>query len=213
MTIARPTSPRLVVRLLLIGAALLLAGLGTVTAVAPANAAPLRPVASLDPARYLGQWWQLATVPSFYGVRCARDTNATYTKINDTTIGVNNRCTSFTGMSDGIKGQAKIVDPVTKAQLVVSFPGIPFAVNPGNTPNYIVSYVEDGDSPTAPYQYAIVGDPTRSSGFLLSRDKVVPTSELRRLRTKIESVGFNPCTFLISPTTGGRSDYSPLCLV
>ena len=77
----------------------------------------------------------------------------------------------------------------------------------------IVAYLEDGPDPAGPYRYAVVGDPSRGSGFLLSRDKVVPNSELRRLTKEIEKVGYNPCTFLVSPTTGGRSDYSPLCTV
>ncbi len=84
---------------------------------------------------------------------------------------------------------------------------------PNGAPNYIVAHLEDGGNPDGPYKYSIVGDPTRASGFLLSRDKVVSNSELRRLTKEIEKVGFNPCTFLVSPTTGGRSDYSPLCTI
>ncbi|GAB93580.1 lipocalin family protein [Gordonia rhizosphera] len=192
----------------------LAAALATLVATAaPASAAPLAPVPKLDVDRYLGTWWQLATVPSFFGVRCAKDTNATYTRIDDRTIGVDNRCTSPTGQLDGIKGKAIVLDPVTNAQLAVKFPFVPNTLDSGDTPNYIVAWLQDGDSPTAPYRYAIVGDPTRFSGFLLSRDKTVSNAELRRLRGKVESVGYNSCTFLISPTTGGRSDYSPLCTV
>lgn len=190
-----------------------LTGLGLLAGTSAANAAPLKPVPSLDVQRYLGTWWQLATVPSFFGIRCARDTNATYTLINKTTIGVNNKCTSPFGQIDGVKGKATVVDTTTNAQLSVRFPFTPNSIDPGGRPNYIVAWLQEGRTPTAPYRYAIVGDPTRSSGFLLSRDKVVPTSELRRLRGEIERVGYNSCTFLISPTTGGRSDYSPLCTV
>ncbi|MFW0793595.1 lipocalin family protein [Gordonia sp. CPCC 205515] len=197
--------------------AALVAGLiaiGTLfTVSAPASAAPLQPVAKLDPQRYLGQWWQLATVPSFYGVRCAKDTNATYTLINKTTVGVNNRCTSFTGQPDGVTGKAYVLDTKTNAQLNVQIDGVPKFPGMDRVPNYIVAWTEDGKDPKGPYEYAIVGDPTRTSGFLLSRKKVVSNAELHRLRTKVESVGFNSCTFLISPTTGGRTDYSPLCTV
>ncbi|GAC67647.1 lipocalin family protein [Gordonia soli] len=186
---------------------------GLFATAAPASAAPLQPVAKLDVQRYLGQWWQLATVPSFFGIRCAKDTNATYTLIDAKTVGVDNKCTSPTGMIDGVKGRAKVVDPKTNAQLAVRFPGVPNSIDLGDAPNYIVSWVQDGATPDAPYRYAIVGDPTRTSGFLLSRDKVIPNSELRKLRTQIEKVGYNSCTFLVSPTTGGRSDYSPLCTI
>ncbi|GAB2661956.1 lipocalin family protein [Gordonia jinhuaensis] len=194
-------------------AAVLSLVVGTGPAAAAGSSLPdqLKPVAHLDVDRYLGTWWQLATVPSFYGIRCAKDTNATYTLINPTTVGVDNKCTSFTGEPDGIKGQAEVVDTKTNAQLAVTFPGVPNTINAGKFPNYIVAWVADGTTPDDPYQYAIVGDPYRLSGFLLSRQKVVPTSEYLKLRTQIEKLGFNSCTFLISPITGSRSDYSPLC--
>lgn len=203
--------PRRMTRFSIVAIAFLMAIGGFLFSPATASAAPLQPVPKLDVQRYLGTWWQLATIPSFYGVRCARDTNATYTLIDKTTIGVDNRCISFTGQPDGIVGKAVVLDTKTNAQLAVSFPGIPFTLNSGNNPNYVVAWVEDGKDPKGPYEYAIVGDPTRLSGFLLSRKKSVSETELHRLRGKIESVGFNSCTFLISPITGWRSDYSPLC--
>jgi apolipoprotein D and lipocalin family protein len=184
-----------------------------IVAPATADAAPLKPVPKLDVQRYLGTWWQQATIPSFFGIRCAKDTNATYGIIDATTISVDNKCTSFTGQPDGIKGKATVVDPVSNAQLIVTFPGVPNTIDPGKTPNYIVSWVADGATPDAPYEYAVVGDPSRLSGFVLSRKKVLTTAELRMLKDATEKVGFNSCTFLISPTTGGRSDYSPLCTV
>lgn len=188
--------------------------LGTLLTVAsPASAAPLQPVAKLDTQRYLGTWWQLATVPTFYGVRCAKDTTATYTLINPTTVGVNNKCTSFAGQPDGATGKATVLDPKTNAQLNVKIDGTPNLPGQERIPNYIVAWTENGKDPKAPYEYAIVGDPNRLSGYLLSRKKVVSNAELHRLRGKVESVGFNSCTLLISPTTGGRSDYSPLCTV
>ncbi|MGC5256965.1 lipocalin family protein [Gordonia sp. DT218] len=182
-------------------------------ATAPASAAPLQPIPKLDAERYLGSWWQLAAVPAFFNLNCAKDTKATYTPINAKTIGVENTCTTFTGQTNRVQGRATVVDPVTKAQLSVTFPQVPVSINPGNAPNYIVAWIADGKTPTDPYRFAVVGDPTRTSGFLLSRDKVVPTSTLRMLRGEIEKVGFNSCTFLVSPTTGGRTDHSPLCTV
>ncbi|SDU68586.1 lipocalin family protein [Gordonia westfalica] len=191
----------------------IVASIGFTVGAAPAQAAPLAPVEKLDVDRYLGKWWQLATVPSFWGVTCARDTSAFYTRIDAKTIGVDNQCTGPTGMKGGVIGQATVVDTKSNAQLSVRFPQTPASINPNGAPNYIVAHLEDGGNPDGPYKYSIVGDPTRASGFLLSRDKVVSNSELRRLTKEIEKVGFNPCTFLVSPTTGGRSDYSPLCTI
>ncbi|MYR07913.1 lipocalin [Gordonia sp. SID5947] len=208
MRITRTTRPLLT---LLATAALALGALFATSA--SASAAPLQPIPKLDTQRYLGSWWQLAAVPAFFNVNCAKDTQATYTPIDAKTIGVENTCTTFTGQSNRVQGRATVVDPVTKAQLSVKFPQVPVSFDPGNAPNYIVAWVADGKNPTDPYRFAVVGDPTRTSGFLLSRDKVVPTSTLRMLRGEIEKVGFNSCTFLVSPTTGGRTDHSPLCTV
>lgn len=202
-------------RILAALAAALFVVTGLVATTAPARAdTSLQPVKNLDVARYLGTWWQQATIPSFYGIRCAKDTNATYGLINATTISVDNRCTSFTGQPDGIKGKATVVDPEkSNAALAVSFPGVPNTINSGNFPNYVIAWVADGKDPKGPYEYAIVGDPFRVSGFVLSRKQVLTTEDLRMLKTQTEKLGFNSCTFLISPTTGGRSDYSPLCTV
>ena len=196
---------------LLATAALAVAAL--VASTGPATAAPLQPIPKLDTERYLGSWWQLAAIPAFFNLNCAKDTKATYTLIDATTIGVENTCTTFTGQTNGVKGQAKVVDPVPKAQLSVSFPQVPVSIDPNNAPNYIVTWIADGATPDDPYQFALVGDPTRFSGFVLSRDKVVTTETLRMLRGQVEKAGFNSCTFLVSPTTGGRTDYSPLCTV
>lgn len=203
---------RRTVRRLLLPLVLLAAVVATVATPATADAAPLRPIAKLDVDRYLGQWWQLATIPAPYSINCARDTNANYSLINPTTIRVDNRCTTFTGQRNRIIGQAKVIDTVSKAQLLVTFPSVPEVLQ-NKTPNYIVSWVADGPTPTSPYQFAIVGDPTRLSGFVLSRKKVVTTAELRMLKDKAASVGYNTCTLLVTPTTGGRTDYSPLCTV
>lgn len=204
------------VRILVVLATALLAAMTALLSIpAPARAdTTLQPVKNLDVERYLGTWWQQATIPAFYGIRCAKDTNATYTLINSTTVGVDNKCTSFTGQPDGIKGKATVVDPKkSNAALAVSFPGIPNTINTGSFPNYVIAWVADGKDPKGPYEYAIVGDPYRLSGFVLSREKVVSNEKLHMLRLKTESLGFNSCTFLISPITGGRSDYSPLCTV
>ncbi|MFT3899371.1 MAG: lipocalin family protein [Gordonia sp. (in: high G+C Gram-positive bacteria)] len=183
--------------------------------VSAASAAPgtLQPVRSLDVPRYLGAWWQQAAIPGFYSLRCARDTVARYGLIDPMTVSVNNRCISPTGQRDGIVGKAKVVDPKTKAQLAVSFPGVPYTFDTKDRPNYVIAWVANGDRPGDPYKYAIVGDPDRLSGFILARSRVISTRTLLMLRAQTERLGFNSCLFVISPTTGGRSDYTPLCLV
>ena len=48
-------------------------------------------VAQLEPERYLGLWYEIATVPAGQQARCT-GTTATYSSIDATTIGVRNQC-------------------------------------------------------------------------------------------------------------------------
>ena len=168
---------------------------------------PLAPIASLDVTRYMGTWNQIAAVPQPFNLECARDTQATYTLLDPANVKVENRCTTWTGGTSGITGNARVNDPVTNAQLHVSFPNVPTQGSPDGPTNYIVTYIADD------YSWALVGDPFRISGFVLSREPVVTDSEWRNIRFVVESRGYNSCVLLTSPTTAANNDIRPLCTV
>ncbi|RVW07330.1 lipocalin [Prescottella agglutinans] len=168
---------------------------------------PLPPVPSLDVARYAGTWHQLAAVPQPFNLNCARDTRATYAVLDASNISVDNTCTTWTGAADGITGNARVNDPTTNAQLHVSFPSAPMQDSPDGPTNYVVTYIADD------YSWALVGDPARISGFVLSRTPAVTADRWREIRGVVEARGYNACLLLTSPTTGGRSDIAPLCTV
>ncbi|MFC4127162.1 lipocalin family protein [Nocardia rhizosphaerae] len=170
---------------------------------ATANAAPPAPVSSLDVDRYLGVWHQLAAVPAPFSLACAGDTTATYTRQDDGTVGVYNRCRTWSGGTDEIRGTATVTDPVTRAQLRVSFPGVPG--QGGDAPNYIVTALGPD------YSWAHVTDPSRLSGFVLSRTPSLDAATWADIDAAIVAAGQQPCLFLTTPTTGGRSDLTPLC--
>lgn len=168
---------------------------------------PLAPVPSLDVARYAGTWYQLAAVPQPFNLDCARDTRAMYGVVDASNVSVNNTCTTWSGGAHGIVGNARVNDPVTNAQLHVSFPSVPFQNSPDGPTNYVVAYLADD------YSLAFVGDPARVSGFVLSRTPAASAEGWRQIRGIVESRGYNSCLVLTSPTTGGRSDIVPLCTV
>ncbi|MBM4525738.1 lipocalin family protein [Prescottella equi] len=168
---------------------------------------PLAPIPSLDVARYAGTWYQLAAVPQPFNLDCARDTRATYGVLDASNVSVNNTCTTWSGGTNGIVGNARVNDPVTNAQLHVSFPSVPFQNSPDGPTNYVVTYLADD------YSWAFVGDPLRVSGFVLSRTPAVSAEGWQQIRSVVESRGYNSCLVLTSPTTGGRSDIAPLCTV
>lgn len=168
---------------------------------------PLAPVPSLDVERYLGTWNQVAAVPQPFNLECARDTQANYQLIDPLNIRVENTCTTWTGEQNRIVGNARVNDTVTDAQLHVSFPGVPTQDNPEGPTNYIVAYIADD------YSWALVGDPLRTSGFVLSRSPEVSTEQFREIRAVVESKGYNSNFILTSPTPGGATDIRPLSTV
>lgn len=105
-------------------------------------------VASLDPARYLGLWYEIATTPSFIQADC-HATTAEYGVVDEDTVSVYNRC--HLGSPDGelseIEGTADFVDE-GYARLLVDF-GFGFAA-----PYNVVEL--DGAEGDAPYRYAAV---------------------------------------------------------
>ncbi|MDL9935967.1 lipocalin family protein [Gordonia sp. ABSL1-1] len=170
-----------------------------------ANAAPPRAIAKLDVDRYVGQWHQLAAYPQPFNLACARDTTANYRKAADGSVVVRNSCTTWTGGRNVIVGRAVVNDPVSNAQLRVSFPGVPFGDQQRGPTNYIVTALGDD------YSWSLVTDPNRTSGFVLSRTAVLSTAQWSAVRAAITRAGLAECLFLTSPTRGGLQVTAPLC--
>ncbi|MEU4708128.1 lipocalin family protein [Nocardia salmonicida] len=177
----------------------------SVAGTATAAAEPPAPVPSLELDRYLGEWRQLAAVPQPFNLNCARDTTATYTLDPAGDVGVFNRCRTWTGGVDEIRGTATVNDPVTNAQLHVSFPGVPGQDGRQGDTNYIVTALGPD------YSWALVTSPSRLSGFVLSRTPALDDATWQQIDEAIRIAGQDPCIYLTSPTTGGREGVAPLC--
>ena len=170
-----------------------------------AAAQPPQPIESLDLNRYLGTWHQLAAIPQPFNLVCARDTTATYGLVDAGTVSVFNRCTTWINTPNEIRGTAKVTDPATNAQLRVNFPNSLSPDSPDGPPNYVVTAIGDD------YEWALVTNPQRTSGFVLSRTPALSASQWSDVEDAIAAAGYNGCVFLTSPTTGGREDITPLC--
>jgi apolipoprotein D and lipocalin family protein len=191
-----------------------LAAAGAAIAAAPtAHAQPvLQPIPRLDVARYMGTWNQVAAIPQPFNLECARDTQANYQLLDERNVRVQNSCQTWSGGRNEIVGNARVNDTATSAQLHVSFPDVPFGDSldgdslDGPT-NYVVTYIADD------YSWALVGDPMRRSGFVLSRSPEVAPQRWDQIQDVVQSRGYQPCLFLTSPTPGGATDIRPLCAV
>lgn len=156
---------------------------------------------TVDLGRFAGTWYQVAALPQPYSLQCAHDTTAEYGVLDDSTISVRNSCSTLLGGRSGIEGTATVR---SGASLRVNFPGVPFQ-NPDGPVNYRVTHLAED------YSLAVVGDPNRLSGFVLSRTPHLSPAEWSRVRGVVESRGWNSCLFLTVPMEGGRRDVAPLC--
>jgi apolipoprotein D and lipocalin family protein len=122
-------------------------------AAAPATAAEVRAVPSLDLNRYLGTWYEVARYPVFFQRGCTRS-KAIYAQTRPDRISVTNTCIR-NGKLSSITGDATIKAP---GKLKVSFSKfIPLRAD------YWVLYVDKS------YTTAVVGGPGRRTGWILSR--------------------------------------------
>jgi apolipoprotein D and lipocalin family protein len=123
----------------------------------PARTPPLEVVPAVDLQRYLGTWYEIATIPQRFQKGCVGVT-AEYSLRTNGDIQVVNTCIKETldGEVRQARGKARVVDRTTNAKLKVSF-FWPFWG----------AYWIIGLDPE--YQWAIVGHPNRNYLWILSR--------------------------------------------
>lgn len=155
----------------------------------------------VDLERYAGKWYQVAALPQPYTLQCAHDTTAEYEVLDEQTISVRNSCGTLVGPDSVIEGTATVR---SDASLRVNFGGVPFQ-DPNGPTNYRVTHLADD------YSLAVVGDPDRLSGFVLSRTPNLSPEQWSQVRGIVESRGWWSCAFLTVPMAGGRGDVAPLC--
>ncbi|WP_428951098.1 lipocalin family protein [Streptomyces sp. cg35] len=162
------------------------------------------PVASVDVARYTGKWYQVAAVPAPYEAQCLKNSTARYALTEAGTVSVKNSCTSYFGLTSSVKGDAKPLD-TSGARLNVSFLGLNGRYAHGQDANYIVVGLDTH------YQWAVVTDSKRRSGFVLSRTPRLGAEQTHAAQTALRGAGVDPCTVAYTPQDGGNTTTSPFC--
>lgn len=190
-------------------AALLCSSIAAAGVCAAPASAEVRPVPSLDVTRYLGEWRQIASLPQWFEALCVSDTVANYSRNDDGTVRVSNRCVGPGGANIATRGRARVLDTTTNAQLQVTFvQGFGGGWSyPGNRPNYIVAGLG------ADYSWAVVGDPDRTSAFVLSRGPSLNAAQLETVRGVLKANGFDPCKLRTTRQRGGLQKVVSLCAV
>lgn len=150
-----------------------------------ANLAPMPVVASVDVARYLGTWHQVAWIPNSFQGDCASDTKATYT-LDGKDLRVQNQCKDVNGKTTEAIGIAKIVEGSNNAKLRVSF----FRPFYGNY--WVLALDPD-------YKWVLVGEPKRTFGWVLARDNKLDPATLNQILDRAVVLGYDRAAFQLSP--------------
>ncbi|KAF3338569.1 temperature-induced lipocalin-1 [Carex littledalei] len=143
-------------------------------------------VKDLDLTKYMGRWYEIASVPNFFQPKDGRNTRATYSLNSDGTIvNVLNETWSG-GKRDYIEGTAYKADPNSnEAKFKVKFYVPPFLPIIPVVGNYWVLYLEEN------YQYVLVGEPSRTNLWILCRQTQLDDEIYNQLLEKAKEEGYD----------------------
>ena len=144
-----------------------------------AESEPLDVVRFVDIQRYLGTWYEIATIPHRFQKGCVGVT-ANYSLRDDGDVEVVNVCREETldGKERSVRGKAWIVDKTTNAKLKVRF------FWPFSGSYWIIELDSD-------YQWAVVGHPNRNYLWILSRTPQMSGALYDELLERIAAKGYD----------------------
>ncbi|HSQ79148.1 MAG TPA: lipocalin family protein [Candidatus Bathyarchaeia archaeon] len=159
---------------------------GVAAASVLAAAKPLEVVPQVDLPRYLGTWYEIATIPQRFQRGCVGVT-AHYSLRPDGAIDVVNVCRKdrLDAPPRSVRGKAWVVDKTTNAKLKVRF-FWPF------TGDYWIIELDPD------YQWAVVGHPGRTYYWILSRTPQMEPALYEELIRRAAAKGYD--TSLIKKT-------------
>jgi apolipoprotein D and lipocalin family protein len=149
------------------------------------------PVAALDLERYQGLWYEIARVPAWFQSRCEGQTTAQYQRRDDGRITVVNRCIQRNGKVDQARGIARVVDRSTNSRLQVSFVSV-LGWRPFWGDYWVLALDPD-------YRWAVIGDPRRRYGWILSRSPQMDAATLNLCFQALERNGYKRTSFVLTP--------------
>lgn len=141
--------------------------------------AELKTVDHVDVKRYMGTWYEIAKFPQRFQ-RGLVGVTATYTLLPNGKVRVLNSGykEGFNGKLKTAKGKAWVVDATTNAKLKVSF-FWPFSGN-----YWILELGKD-------YEYAVIGEGSRSYLWILSRTPQMDKEAYNELLKRVQEKGFD----------------------
>ncbi|HPF39084.1 MAG TPA: lipocalin family protein [Phycisphaerae bacterium] len=151
---------------------------------AGANLPTLETAKDVDLSRYVGRWYEIAKYPVIFEAGCVNVT-ADYAIRDDGAVDVVNTCGQTSGEPRTINGFAT-ADADDSAKLTVYF------FYPFGAPYWILEVGGD-------YEYAVVGDPTRSYFWILSRTPQLDDDTYNSILEKMPDWGYDPNRLELMP--------------
>jgi apolipoprotein D and lipocalin family protein len=147
---------------------------------------PMRTVAEVDLARYMGRWHEIARFPVFFQEGCT-DVTADYALRADGRVDVLNAC-----VRDGERTEARAVARSvdgSNARLKVRFLRVlPFEGD------YWIVFLDEG------YETAVVGVPSGSAGWILARTPEIAPERLETARAALAANGYDLTRLTMTPS-------------
>lgn len=148
-------------------------------------ASPLAPIATLDVARYMGTWHEVARYPNVFQRRCVADTSARYTLQANGRVEVLNRCRTAEGEVIEALGEARQLGAADSPRLKVRFAPAWLGWLPLVWGDYWVIDLDDA------YQLVAVSEPGRDYLWVLSRTPQVDAAAYEALLGRLAAQGFD----------------------
>lgn len=152
--------------------------------------AELSTVASVDIAKYLGKWHEIARFDTKHQKGCVEST-AEYSQ-KDGYIEVKNQCLLSDGKNKEAIGRAKIDDAISNAKLKVNFTPAFIRLFGVGWGNYWI--IELGEH----YEYAVVSEPKMEYLWILAREKPMKKELYMSIIERLKQKGFKTENILLA---------------
>lgn len=153
---------------------------------------PLPTIEQVDLNRYVGTWYEIASLPNRFQRDCVADTQARYELTGDA-VKVINRCRRADGQIERVEGVAYPVPGSQNAKLRVSF------FRPFYGDYWILALDPE-------YRYVLIGEPSRRYGWILSRAPTLDRVAIELALAKAYELGFDRNAFQLTPQTEPMAD-------
>ncbi len=145
-------------------------------------------VGNVDIQRYMGLWYAVAHIPTSFEAKCAQGTTAYYALLPSGQVEVTNTCYDAQGKPSRVVGRAWIPDRAAPGKLKVSFVRV-LGLSLFPADYWILDLASD-------YSYAVVGNPSATFGWILSRTPSPSPDVLAGIYTRLAAQGYETSRFV-----------------